>query len=322
MKNTTIKINGLISQKQLSNYNIQYPCKEICKSYHITLPENKPNIQLILELSLNAQISNYKHIFTHGKNKIFIEGFLNSKLFFKSNLYSKNIYYTEFSRPFSEILPIENVNTFNLKPTIFIEEAFINHINEKSFSISILMVICEILNNNESPEKNIDIISNNNLKIPSQDISANSNHNLQMPVDYINATSNNNLEIPVNDIDVTSNNNLQMPVDDIDAASNNNLQMPVNDINTASNNNLQMSVNDINTASNNNLQTPIKDTNMVHNNSFQIPVEDIHSYLKDNLQIPSELINNSLKTTSKEQEGKPVSVTIEYDMNTSEECFK
>ncbi|WP_051931465.1 hypothetical protein [Clostridium sp. KNHs214] len=233
MDNNATKINGLISQKELDNYNIQYPCKEICKSYHITLPENKPNIELILELSFNATISNWKHIFTHGKSKIFIEGFLNLRVFFKSNLYSKNIYYTEFSRPLSEILPIEHVGTPNLTPAIFIEEAFINHINKKSFSISTLMVICTILNNNNSSKENINVSSKDNSQTHIENIDTTSKSNLQIPIENIDTISKSNLQIPVENIDTTQKNNLQIPMENIDVYLKDNLQVPTEIIYTS-----------------------------------------------------------------------------------------
>ncbi|WP_102398729.1 hypothetical protein [Haloimpatiens massiliensis] len=322
MENTTIKINGLISQKQLNNYNIQYPCREICKSYHITLPENKPNIQLILELSLNAEISNWKHIFTHGKNKIFIEGLLNSRIFFKSNLYSKNIYYTEFSRPLSEILPVENINITSLTPAIFIEEAFINRINKKSFSISALMLICTVLNNNNSSKENINVSSKDNLQTHIENIDTSLKNNSQIPIENIDTSLKNNSQIPIENIDTSLKNNSQIPIENIDTSLKSNSQIPIENTDTSLKNNSQIPIENTDTSLKSNLQIPIENTDTSLKNNLQIPIENTDTSLKSNLQIPAEIIDTSLKSASKEQNENSININIEYDMNTSEEHLK
>ncbi|EPS49260.1 hypothetical protein CFSAN002367_17643 [Clostridium botulinum CFSAN002367] len=70
MKNTPIEILGVTSEEKISKYNIQYPYKEFCKSYIISLTKNKPKIGQILKVFLKPKINEWKYIFTQGQFKI------------------------------------------------------------------------------------------------------------------------------------------------------------------------------------------------------------------------------------------------------------
>ncbi|WP_409068513.1 hypothetical protein ACFLKB_14200 [Clostridium sp. FAM 1755] len=145
MKNNPIEIVGITSEEEISKYNIQYPYEEFCKSYTIKLTKSKPKIGQILKVSLEPKISEWKYIFTQGQYKIFIEGVINIKVLFLENPYDENIYSTEISRIISGFLTVESDYTDSLKPTLFIEEAFITPLNGNKFSVSLLIAMGIIL---------------------------------------------------------------------------------------------------------------------------------------------------------------------------------
>lgn len=178
MGKNPIDIYGLASQEELSSYNIQYPCKEICKSYDVTLSESKPNIELILKVFLKSEITQWKIVKTHNSNKLFIEVLLNVRVLFTKDLYSKNIYSTEFNKTFSELLPIPNTSINNLKPRIFIEEAFINQLNKKRFSLSTLILLCT------TSDSNTDIKDINKLENINPHLEKNKENSININVEY------------------------------------------------------------------------------------------------------------------------------------------
>ena len=145
MENTPIEILGITSEEEISKYNIQYPYKEFCKSYTISLVNNNPKIGQILKVFLEPKIREWKYIFTQGQYKIFMEGCINIRVLFLENPYDENIYSTEINKIISGFLPVESDYTDNLKPTLFIEEAFIASLNENKFSVSLLIGMGTIL---------------------------------------------------------------------------------------------------------------------------------------------------------------------------------
>jgi len=145
MENTPIEILGITSEEEISKYNIQYPYKEFCKSYTISLVNNDPKIGQILKVFLEPKIREWKYIFTQGQYKIFMEGCINIRVLFLENPYDENIYSTEINKIISGFLPVESDYTDNLKPTLFIEEAFIDPLNENKFSVSLLIGMGTIL---------------------------------------------------------------------------------------------------------------------------------------------------------------------------------
>ncbi|MCS4513630.1 RNA polymerase subunit sigma [Clostridium botulinum] len=141
MKNTPIEILGITSEEEISKYNIQYPYKEFCKSYTIRLTKSKPKIGQILKVFLKPKINEWKYIFTQGEFKIFIEGSIKIRILFLENPYDQDIYSTEINKIISGFLPVESSCMDNLKPTLFIEEAFIDSLNENKFSVSLLIAM-------------------------------------------------------------------------------------------------------------------------------------------------------------------------------------
>ncbi|RUT61907.1 RNA polymerase subunit sigma, partial [Clostridium botulinum] len=155
MKNTPIEILGVTSEEEISKYNIQYPYKEFCKSYIISLTKNKPKIGQILKVFLKPKINEWKYIFTQGQFKIFIEGSIKIRILFLENQSDQDIYSTEINKIISGFLPVESGCMDNLKPTLFIEEAFIDALNENKFSVSLLIAIGTI---SEEKCKNKEVI--------------------------------------------------------------------------------------------------------------------------------------------------------------------
>ena len=145
MENKPIEILGITSEEEISKYNIQYPYKEFCKSYTISLVNNDPKIGQILKVFLEPKIREWKYIFTEGQYKIFMEGCINIRVLFLENPYDEDIYSTEINKIISGFLPVESDYTDNLKPTLFIEEAFIAPLNENKFSVSLLIGMGTIL---------------------------------------------------------------------------------------------------------------------------------------------------------------------------------
>ncbi|HIG0359940.1 RNA polymerase subunit sigma [Clostridium sporogenes] len=145
MENKPIEILGITSEEEISKYNIQYPYKEFCKSYTISLVNNNPRIGQILKVFLEPKIREWKYIFTQGQYKIFMEGCINIRVLFLENPYDENIYSTEINKIISGFLPVESDYTDSLKPTLFIEEAFIAPLNENKFSVSLLIGMGTIL---------------------------------------------------------------------------------------------------------------------------------------------------------------------------------
>ncbi|KRU24583.1 hypothetical protein WG71_34020 [Clostridium sporogenes] len=141
MKNTPIEILGITSEEEISKYNIQYPYKEFCKSYTIRLTKSKPKIGQILKVFLKPKINEWKYIFTQGEFKIFIEGSIKIRILFLENQRDQDIYSTEINKIISGFLPVESRCMDNLKPTLFIEEAFIDSLNENKFSVSLLIAM-------------------------------------------------------------------------------------------------------------------------------------------------------------------------------------
>ncbi|NFG91358.1 RNA polymerase subunit sigma, partial [Clostridium botulinum] len=141
MKNTPIEILGITSEEEISKYNIQYPYKEFCKSYTIRLTKSKPKIGQILKVFLKPKINEWKYIFTQGEFKIFIEGSIKIRILFLENQRDQDIYSTEINKIISGFLPVESSCMDNLKPTLFIEEAFIDSLNENKFSVSLLIAM-------------------------------------------------------------------------------------------------------------------------------------------------------------------------------------
>ncbi|NFP52743.1 RNA polymerase subunit sigma [Clostridium botulinum] len=155
MKNTPIEILGITSEEEISKYNIQYPYKEFCKSYTIRLTKSKPKIGQILKVFLKPKINEWKYIFTQGEFKIFIEGSIKIRILFLENQSDQDIYSTEINKIISGFLPVESDCMDNLKPTLFIEEAFIDALNENKFSVSLLIAIGTI---SEEKCKNKEVI--------------------------------------------------------------------------------------------------------------------------------------------------------------------
>ncbi len=156
MENNPIEILGITSEEEISKYNIQYPYKEFCKSYTISLVNNKPKIRQILKVFLEPEIREWKYIFTQGQYKIFMEGCINIRVLFLENPYDENIYSTEINKIISGFLPVESDYTDNLKPTLFIEEAFIDSLNENKFSVSLLIAMGTISEKKYKNKKVID----------------------------------------------------------------------------------------------------------------------------------------------------------------------
>ncbi len=156
MENKPIEILGITSEEEISKYNIQYPYKEFCKSYTISLVNNNLKIGQILKVFLEPKIREWKYIFTQGQYKIFIEGCINIRVLFLENPYDENIYSTEINKIISGFLPVESDYTDNLKPTLFIEEAFIDSLNENKFSVSLLIAMGTISEKKYKNKKVID----------------------------------------------------------------------------------------------------------------------------------------------------------------------
>ncbi|MCR1934029.1 hypothetical protein [Clostridium tepidum] len=200
MKNNPIKIFGITSEEEIVKYNIQYPYEEFCKSCTIKLAKNKPKIGQILEVYLKPKITEWKYIFTQGQYKIFIEGAINIKVLFLENSYDENIYSTEISRIVSGFLPLESDYTENLKPTLFIEEAFVKPLNGNKFSVSLLIAMGIILQtkdeNVKEYTKNLDIEDDFKEELKYSNVE----NNFEQELQYNNAEDNFKAELQYDNI--------------------------------------------------------------------------------------------------------------------------
>ncbi|MBU5590238.1 hypothetical protein KQI89_00510 [Clostridium sp. MSJ-4] len=144
MKVNNIEVSGIVSPEEIKKYSFDYPCKEICKTFIISIPENKLPIDKLIYIFLGADITESKVNSTYKKN-LFVDAYFKSQIIYLSNTQSPNLHSIDISRPFSEFLPIPD-EIDDIDPLIFIEDAFVRQINSKEILISVFLLLCPAVN--------------------------------------------------------------------------------------------------------------------------------------------------------------------------------
>lgn len=148
MVNKYIDIEGVVSQKEINQYKLNYPRKEVCLNFQLKLSDEEKDIDKIDKIILKHSISENKGIETQGKYKNFFHGFIDITIIYISSEDSKK-YSSNMRKSFASFIPVEierdNDGEIIEKDTImFVEEALINESNRKEVCICLLMLICTI----------------------------------------------------------------------------------------------------------------------------------------------------------------------------------
>lgn len=148
MVNKYIDIEGVVSQKEINQYKLNYPRKEVCLNFQFRLSDEERNIGKIDKVILKHSISENKGIETQGHYKNFFHSFIDITIIYISSEDSKK-YSSNISKSFASFIPVEikrdNDGKVIEKDTImFMEEALINELNKREVSISLLMLVCTI----------------------------------------------------------------------------------------------------------------------------------------------------------------------------------
>lgn len=144
MSKETIDICGITPQCDLPKECYKYTCRELCNTYNLCIPSNKPDMENLLQVFIDALTLQTKKICTHNEMKLFIDAVLCVKILYVADTSCQSVHSESFKIPFCSFIPIpKNMN--NVTAEIYIEEAFIRQLNSRSFYISTLMIICPSL---------------------------------------------------------------------------------------------------------------------------------------------------------------------------------
>lgn len=181
MHRENIQICGLTTDNQIDKYSLKYPCREICETFELCIPNSKPNIDSVLQIYINCISTKCKIINTHCKPKIFFQSIIYLKIIYVGNLDCKSIHSSEFSQGICGVIPIETPNEKDMGMIIFIEDLIIERVSERKLILSPLFLACP---DKKIPEDNISKLNNCNYKNKEEKVK-----------DFRNEHSNINLEI-------------------------------------------------------------------------------------------------------------------------------
>jgi hypothetical protein len=158
MKVNDIEISGVITQENLNSYDLQYPRKEICETFGISLSEDMPKVETPLQVYFDTEVVENKVIYTQGENKAFLHGIITTKIVYVADEASKPINTIEFYKHFSCSLPINNTSNRDITTKVFIEDAIVTEENNTGFFISLLLLVCPIYTSNINKYEEVEVI--------------------------------------------------------------------------------------------------------------------------------------------------------------------
>lgn len=158
MKINDIEISGIITQEELSNYNLQYPRKEISETFGIDFSEEMATIDIPLQVFFDAKVVESKSISTQGQNKVFIHGIITTKFVYVADETTKPIKTVEFYKHFSCFFPIGDGKSEEINTRVFIEDAIITQNSNRGFYISLLLLACPVYSRDVDKHKDIEIL--------------------------------------------------------------------------------------------------------------------------------------------------------------------
>lgn len=152
MQNDCIEITGITPPDEYPDIcKPHYPHIQICESDKLCVPQHKPNIESICQISAKISVSSYKKICTPFGKKLVIEGFKNIKLIYTADEPCQNMHCSKFKIPFCAFIPLKDSCKEIIDVCVGIEYINVHQISCNCFITSIIFNLFPIFK-----KKNID----------------------------------------------------------------------------------------------------------------------------------------------------------------------
>jgi hypothetical protein len=144
MKNNHIDICGITPQCELPQITDDYPFSEICETNKLHISKCNPNIETIVQLSVETSIKKRKVLDTHMGKRLIVYGVLHIKIFYVADKTCQNVYYAYYEVPFYTFVKLGKTCKNIADVRIYIEDTIIDKIDPKTFLVSCLIFVCPI----------------------------------------------------------------------------------------------------------------------------------------------------------------------------------
>ncbi|MFD3156307.1 DUF3794 domain-containing protein [Haloimpatiens sp. FM7330] len=144
MNNDFIDIKGITPCYKFPKIPPCYPCKELCEEDRLCIPCQKPDMECLLDVSVHLSVSCFKVINTPIGKKLFIKGIKNIRILYVADEPSQSVHAAHFNVPFCMFILLKNIPCKVIDIYTAIEDIQVNPINERCFSISILIFACPV----------------------------------------------------------------------------------------------------------------------------------------------------------------------------------
>ena len=149
-----IYTSGITPQSNLPKCSYNYPYKEICETYKLCVPKNKPDIETILELHIDTSIEKSHILYTPMENKLIIYGNIHIKILYVANTSCQSVHSAHFDIPFCTFILSSNICNHIVDTTLFVEDIFVKQFDSRNFYISTLMLVYPEFNKQKNKPTN------------------------------------------------------------------------------------------------------------------------------------------------------------------------
>jgi len=141
MKMDHIDISGITPQSNFPQCPCNYPCKEICETHKLCVPNCKPCVETILQLFIDTSIDKSHVLYTSMGKKLVIYGNIHIKILYVAKTSCQSVHSAHFDIPFCTFILSSNICRQIEDISLFVEDVFIKQIDSRNFYVSIISLI-------------------------------------------------------------------------------------------------------------------------------------------------------------------------------------
>lgn len=147
MTTNHVDICGITPECELPRCYCTYPCKEICETHKLCIPNCKPDIENILQVFIDISINKSNILKTSMGKKLVIYGNIHIKILYDANTSCQSVHSAHFDVPFCTFILLNDATRDITDICLFIEDAFIDQLDSRNLSVSMIILVYPLLKN-------------------------------------------------------------------------------------------------------------------------------------------------------------------------------
>ncbi|ADL13016.1 DUF3794 domain-containing protein [Acetohalobium arabaticum] len=137
-----VELQGLYEPEDIKKY-CKLPKKEFVKELKLKVPEEKPDIEQLAKILINADVFKFKTINTIEGLKVIFQGKINKKILYVADNPEQSVHAAHFQTSFCQFLKLPD--SFKVKKIkVFIEDVSTTIVNPRKINECVVIFVCAI----------------------------------------------------------------------------------------------------------------------------------------------------------------------------------